>query len=160
MGGDRGGELTPICIVPCRLREAHEFVKNFHRHNKCSRGGLFAVAASDGERLVGVAVVGRPVARGFDDGITVEVTRCCAVTDSPRGTSSCLYAACWRAARAMGYRRLITYTLQSESGASLRGAGWKVLAYRKKRNAAGWQNRQGREWQSVVGQAKILWAAA
>lgn len=148
-----------IEIVPCTITAAKEFVKNFHRHNKPPQGGLFAVGASDGTRLVGVAIVGRPVARHMQDGFTCEVVRCCVIDDAPKGTPSALYGACWRAARALGWHRLITYTLQTESGASLRGAGWKVLAERKANNPGGWQNRPGREWQPVVGQAKILWNA-
>lgn len=111
-----------ITIVPCTLREASAFVGSFHRHNKPPQGGLFAMGASDGRRLVGVAIVGRPVARGFQNGETCEVTRCCVLDDAPKGTPSALYGAAWRAARALGWRRLVTYTLQAESGASLRGA--------------------------------------
>jgi hypothetical protein len=149
-----------ICLVPCRLREAREFVANFHRHNAMPQGGLFAIGASDGTRLVGAAIVGLPVARGFIDGHTLELTRCCVVDDAPKNTPSMLYGACWRAARAMGYRRLVTYTLASESGVSLRAAGWQLIAERAGRKPEGWQNRPGREWQTVVGQAKLLWAAA
>lgn len=147
-------------IVPCTLREACEFVANFHRHNKPPQGGLFAVGASDGRSLVGVAVVGRPVARHLQDGGTVEVTRCCVVDGAPKGTPSALYGAAWRAAKALGWRRLITYTLQAESGASLRGAGWKVVAeLPPTRAGTGWVNRPGREWQPVTGQAKLRWQA-
>jgi hypothetical protein len=149
-----------VHIVPCKLKEAGEFVTNFHRHNKAPHGALFAVGASDGTNLVGVAIVGRPVSRHMDDGTTVEVTRCCVVDDAPKGTPSALYGACWRAAKAMGWGRLITYTLQSESGASMRGAGWKLIAERAANDPARWQSRTGREWQPVVGQAKFLWSAA
>jgi hypothetical protein len=149
-----------LIIVPCMLREAREFVDNFHRHNAAPQGGLFAVGISDGQRLVGVAIVGRPVARWTDGGDMVEVTRCCVLDDAPKGACSALYGACWRAAKALGYARLITYTLQAESGASLRGAGWKVIAERAARDPGGWQNRAGREWQPVVGQAKLVWSAA
>ena len=150
-----------VTIIPCRLREAREFVTNFHRHNKAPVGGLFSLGASDGERLVGVAITGRPVARLLDNGETLEVTRCCVLASAPKGTPSALYGACWRAARALGYRRLITYTLQSENGASLRGAGWEVIAAREAKDPGAWitRNRPGREWQAVVGQAKFLWEA-
>lgn len=149
-----------VQIVPCTLREAGEFVANFHRHNKPPQGGLFAVGASDGQSLVGVAVVGRPVARHMQDGTTVEVTRCCVVDGAPKGTPSALYGAAWRAAKALGWRRLITYTLQAESGASLRGAGWKVVAELLPTPVdTGWVNRPGREWQTVTGQAKLRWQA-
>lgn len=149
-----------VTIIPCTLGEAGEFVANFHRHNKPPQGGLFACGASDGARLVGVGIVGRPVSRHMQDGSTAEVTRCCVLDDAPKGTPSAIYGALWRAAKALGWRRLITYTLQSESGASLRGAGWKVLAERAPSDPARWQSRPGREWQPVVGQAKLLWGAA
>ena len=149
--------MKAVIIVPCLLGEAAEFVQNFHRHNKAPQGGLFAVGASDGNRLVGVAIVGRPIARLLQDGTTAEVTRCCVVDNAPKGTPSALYGASWRAARALGWRRLITYTLQSESGASLRGAGWTIIAQRSAGDPKGWQNRPGREWQAVVGQSKLLW---
>jgi hypothetical protein len=69
--------------------------------------------------------VGRPVARHLDDGWTVEVNR--VATDGTRNACSMLYAASWRAARAMGYRRMVTYTLDTEPGTSLRAAGWKIV---------------------------------
>jgi hypothetical protein len=139
------------------LTEAGEFVRNFHRHNKPPQGGLFAVGCSDGAELVGVAIVGRPVARNLDNGETAEVTRCCVNDDAPKGSCSFLYARCWQAAKALGWRKLITYTLQSESGASLRGAGWTVVAQMSGNSGVAWQNRPGREWQPVVGQAKFRW---
>ena len=72
-----------------------------------------------------MAIIGRPVARYLDDGWTLEVNRCC--TDGTRNACSMLYAAAWRAARAMGYKRLVTYIMESENGASLRAAGWKCV---------------------------------
>jgi len=149
-----------VCAVPVKLKEACEFVENFHRHNKAPQGGLFAVGASDGRELVGVAIVGRPVARALDDGATVEVVRCCVREASPKGTCSFLYARCWQAAKALGWGRLVTYTLQAESGASLRGAGWRVVAELAANKPGMWQSRPGREWQPVVGQAKLRWEAA
>jgi hypothetical protein len=148
-----------VTIVPCFLGEARAFVGSFHRHNKPPLGGVFAVGASDGDRLVGVAIVGRPVARLLQDGTTLEVTRCCVLDDAPKGAPSSLYGAAWRAAKALGWRRLITYTLQTESGASLRGAGWRVIAERAGNDPASWQTRPGRAWQSVTGQAKFVWEA-
>jgi hypothetical protein len=150
-----------VTIIPCRLSEAIEFVGNFHRHNKPPPGGLFSLGASDGQRMIGVGIVSLPVSRVLmADGVTLEVTRCCVVDDAPLGACSAIYGACWRAAKALGYQRLVTYTLQSESGASLRGAGWRVIGERSARDAGGWQNRPGRQWQTVVGQAKLLWEAA
>jgi hypothetical protein len=150
-----------LVAVPTTLAEANEFVANFHRHNKPVTMARWSIGASDGERLVGVAIVTLPVSRTLMDGFTAEVARCCVVDDAPKGSCSFLYAACWRAWRAMGGKRLITYTLQSESGASLRGAGWNVVAeLAPRRDAQQWTNRPGREWQSVVGQAKLRWEVA
>jgi hypothetical protein len=148
-----------LTAVPIDLREAREFVRNFHRHNAAPVGGKFAIGASDGEQLVGVAIVGRPVGRHADNGQTLEVTRCCVTDTAPKGSCSFLYARSWTATKAMGYRRLITYTLQSESGASLRGAGWKIVAELEPRDPKNWQSRPGREWHAVVGQAKFKWEA-
>lgn len=148
-----------LSVVPMTLKEANEFVLNFHRHNKPTLGGMFSVGVSDGEKLIGVAIVGRPVARLLDNGETLEVIRCCVNDDAPKGSCSFLYSRCWQAAKALGWKKLVTYTLQSESGSSLRGAGWKVVAELKARDGGAWQNRPGRNWQEVVGQAKLRWEA-
>ena len=149
-----------IYAVPMTISEAKEFVTNFHRHNKAPQSGLFAVGASDGYELIGVAIVGRPVARQLDNGKTAEVIRCCVIDNSPKGACSFLYARCWQAAKALGWEKLITYTLQEEGGASLRGAGWKIIAELKARQPHEWQTRPGREWHPVVGQSKFRWEAA
>jgi len=148
-----------LTIVPVRLREAHAFVASFHRHNKPSQGGLFAVGVSDGSNMVGVAVAGIPVSRDQMDGWTLEVTRCCALPAAPKGAPSALYGACWRVARGLGYTRLITTTLESEGGASLRGAGARVIAQRGPRHpsSSNWSNRPGREWSALRGQSKFVW---
>jgi hypothetical protein len=112
-------------ITPITLREAAAFVAEHHRHHKPPQGALFAIAVSEGDTVVGVAVIGRPVARMANDGWTAEVTRLC--TTGERNACSMLYGAAWRAAKAMGYRKLITYTLPEEGGSSLRGAGWTCL---------------------------------
>lgn len=146
--------------VPMTVAKAKEFVLNFHRHNLPPLGSVFQIGASDGSRLVGVAIAGRPVARMLQDGTTLEVLRCCVLDDAPKGTCSFLYGACWRAAKALGWRRLITYTLQSESGASLRGAGWKVVAELKRRSDGAWHGPdRARDWQPVFGQPKLRWEA-
>jgi hypothetical protein len=112
-------------VVPMTLREARRFVAEHHRQHKPPQGGLFAIGASDGDAIVGVVIVGRPVARLADNGWTAEVTRL--ASDGTRNVCSMLYAAAWRAARAMGYRKLITYTLQTEPGSSLRAAGFALV---------------------------------
>ena len=112
-------------IVPITLKEANQFVYDHHRHHGPVTGHKFSIAVSDGEKIIGVVIVGRPVSRYLDDGWTLEVTRLC--TDGTRNACSMLYAAAWRAARAMGYKRLITYILESETGTSLRAAGWRCV---------------------------------
>ena len=112
-------------VVPMTLTEAKAYITREHRHHKAPQGGLFAIAASNGESIVGVVVVGRPVARLADNGWTVEVTRL--ASDGTRNVCSMLYRAAWRAARSMGYRKLITYTLPEEGGASLRAAGFTLI---------------------------------
>ena len=112
-------------IVPITLAEANAFVERHHRHHKPTTGHKFSIGVTDGDKIVGVAIVGRPVARYLDDGLTMEVTRCC--TDGTRNACSILYATAWRAARAMGYKKLVTYILESENGASVRAAGWKCI---------------------------------
>lgn len=114
-----------LVVQPITLREANAFVDAHHRHHGPARGCLFCVAVSDAEQVRGVAIVGRPVARMLDDGWTAEVVRI--ATDGARNACSMLYAAAWRAARAIGYRRLVTYTLPEEGGASLRAAGWTCV---------------------------------
>lgn len=115
-----------LCLIPVSISDASEFCAQHHRHHRPPVGALFAVGVAAGEAVCGVAIVGRPVARGNADGWTAEVTR--VATDGAKNASSMLYGACWRAARALGYRRLITYTLASEGGASLRASGYRLVA--------------------------------
>lgn len=112
-------------LQPVELEEAKEFVRRHHRHHRPPVGHKFSIGVNDGEKVVGVAIVGRPVSRHLDNGTTLEVTRCC--TDGTPHVASKLYAAAWRATKALGYQRLITYTLKDETGVSLKAAGWKVL---------------------------------
>ena len=144
-----------LSLQPVTLSEAHAFVAQHHRHHKPSVGGLFAVAVNDGSEVRGVAVIGRPVARGNADGYTAEVTRVCTLGD--KNGCSMLYAACWRAAKALGYRRLITYTLPEEGGASLRGAGWKEIG---RRGGGSWSCKSRPRVDKHPLQIKILWEAA
>lgn len=114
-----------LSVVPITLRDAHAFVAEHHRHHRPSRGGKFAVAVARGPAVVGVAVVGRPVARALDDSWTAEVTRL--ATDGTRNACSKLYRAAFRACVAMGYRRVVTYILGSEPGTSLVAAGFRLV---------------------------------
>ena len=113
-------------ITPITLSEAFVFVNNVHRHHKAPQGGLFAVAVSFEQEVVGVAIVGRPVARRNDDSWTVEVTRV-AVKENYPNACSMLYGASWRDAKSLGYKKAITFTLNSEKGTSVIASGWKCI---------------------------------
>ncbi len=122
-------------LVPVTLAQANEHCAAWHRHNRPVPGAKFCVGAADDEgTLHAVAIAGRPVARAFDDGMTIEVCR--VASDGSRNACSMLYGACKRAAFALGYRRVVTYTQESEGGASLRASGYRVIASRPPR--AGW----------------------
>jgi hypothetical protein len=121
-------------IIPLTLRAANAYVAEHHRHHKPVRGCKFSIGAVDElGALRGVAIVGRPIALEYDDGLTAEVNRTC--TDGCPNANSCLYGAAWRACRAMGFMRLITYTEEGESGASLRAAGYRIVAVRAPRKS-------------------------
>lgn len=145
-----------LTVQPVTLREARTFVARHHRHHKPPQGGLFAVAVNDGSAVVGVVIVGCPVARMLADGLTAEVTRLC-VLDDQRNACSMLYAAAWRAAKALGYRRLLTYILQSEPGTSLKAAGWKLLGAR---GGGSWSRDSRKRIDTHPLEQKQLWEAA
>lgn len=113
-----------VRIVPTTLPKANRYVDAWHRHHAPIPGGFawYAIAAIAGGTIVGVAIAGRPTNRNNDDGQTVEVLR--VATDGTPNAASALLGACGRAARALGASRIITYTLDNESGSSLKGAGW------------------------------------
>lgn len=112
-------------IVPIGWRVACEFIKKHHRHHKQPRGQKLAIGCHDGTGLVGVATLGRPNARAWDDGTMAEVTRTC--TDGTFNANSMLYGATRRVAMALGYACLVTYIQKGETGASLKGAGWRFV---------------------------------
>lgn len=114
--------MATLTIRPIILREANAYVAQHHRHNQPTNGHKWSLACYDGERLCGVAIAGQPIARKLDDGLTIEVRRVC--TDGTYNACTKLYGACARVAKEMGYRRIITYTLQSEPGTSLKASGW------------------------------------
>jgi len=147
-------------LEPITFRAACAFVAALHRHNKPPRGHKFSIGLRDGERLVGVVMCGRPVARGFDDGLTLEVARTC--TDGTLNANSMLYGAAWRAAKAMGYRRCVTYTQADETGASLRAAGWRRVRELTPRGSWGESTRDVRlvamrDPVGTGGVARVLW---
>lgn len=121
-----------MIVVPITFKEAAEFIRQHHRHHEPSLSAKFCLAVAKDQAVVGVAMVGRPVARPLNDGWTVEVTRTC--TDGAKNANSMLYGAAWRAARALGYRRMVTYNQEGESGASLRAVGFRIVAEVKGRS--------------------------
>lgn len=114
-----------ISLTPITFAEAVAFVRMHHRHHGAPAGHKYSIAVCDNAAIRGVVIVGRPVARGEDDGYTLEVTRL--ATDGCRNACSMLYRAAWRVCKSLGYRRLITYILATESGASLRASGFALV---------------------------------
>ena len=139
-------------IMPISLRGANAYVRDHHRHHKPTVGQTFSIACADGDKIVGVAIVGRPVSRHLDDYWTLEVNRLC--TDGTRNACSMLYAAAWRVARAMGYKRLITYILESEPGTSLKAAGWKCMG---KAGGLRWTGARCPETDLYPAEMKLRW---
>lgn len=125
-----------MIIRPMNLKDAQSFIAIHHRHNRPPVGHKFSVGLYVNQKLVGVAMAGRPVARMLDDGLTLEVTRVC--TDMTKNAISKLLSSVTRAAKAMGYTKCITYTQHDEGGASLRASGWVLAAILQPRN--GWDS--------------------
>ena len=141
-------------LCPLSLAEANAFVSEHHRHHKPVVGHKFSIGCAIGEKVVGVVIVGRPVSRHLDNGTTLEVNRCC--TDGTKNACSMLYGAAWRAARALGFKRLITYTLPQEGGASLRGCGWKLLG---RAGGGSWNCKSRPRIDTALTGQKNLWEA-
>ena len=146
-----------LMVTPINLDEANAFVEQHHRHHKPVPGAKFCVAVSQEDEVRGVAIVGRPVSRVLDDGWTLEVNRCC--TDGTRNACSMLYATAWKAAKAIGYTSLITYTLESEGGSSLRGAGWRFVGKATTRIGQGWNVKSRPRVDTHPLQQKLRWEA-
>jgi len=165
-GGSFPTSTLQLSVRPITLRVANDFVQAHHRHNgRTSRdGGKFAIAGYAGPELVGVAIVGNPLSATYMNkgvyGYVAEVLRTCTKDGAPKGAVSFLYGACTKICRDMGYDRLISYTLTTETGASLRGAGWKNVADTKP-VAPGWRKKDHlsdtREYQEVMGFVKHRW---
>lgn len=151
--------MSELNVIPITFKEACAFVAKLHRHNKPPVGHKFSVGLSDETgNVVGVAMAGRPVARHFDDGLTLEVNRTC--TDGTPNANSMLYGAVRRAAWGMGYRRIITYTQSGESGASLRAVGFvmiKSLPARGSWSESSVKRREGRDPVGSGGVERQLW---
>lgn len=145
-------------VIPITFRTARDFISKYHRHNKPPVGHKFSIGLEHGGILIGVASAGRPIARHFDNGFTIEVNRTC--TTGERNANSMLYGAVWKCAKAMGYTRAITYTQADESGASLRGAGWikvKELPARKSWVDSSKKLKEKRDPVGNGGIPRILW---
>ena len=117
--------MSKLRIVPIKQDEAKAFINQKHRHHKAPVGSIFQIAVAKDKEIVGVAMVGRPVARHLDNGWTLEVNRLC--TDGTKNACSMLYSASWRVAKNLGYKKLITYILSEETGASLKASNWKCI---------------------------------
>ena len=148
--------MSTLQITPIGFAEANAFISIYHRHHKPVVGCKFCVAVSENEKVVGVAIVGRPVSRHLDNGWTLEVNRCC--TDGTKNACSMLYSASWKAAKALGYQRLITYTLPEEGGASLKASNWKCIGLR---GGGNWnvKSRPRVDVDETLRGQKVLWEA-
>lgn len=141
--------------ITIELKHANKVVGEYHRHSRPTVGAKFCIGVIDeSETLWGVAIIGRPIARSLDDGYTAEVLRVCVLPDAPKGCNSFLYARAWRAWNAMGGTRIVTYTLQSESGASLRGAGWQPIDIG---SSGQWNGTRKREEREIYDLKKYRW---
>lgn len=140
-------------IVPLTFRQANSLVSSWHRHHKPVRGQRFSIGAVKNDRIVGAAIVGRPVARALDPWTVAEVTRL--VTNGTPNACSALYGAAARCAKSMGFSRIQTYILESEPGTSLKAAGW-VCDGKLRANGVGWNNRDGRRSDQPV-EPKVRW---
>lgn len=141
-------------LQPITYKEATLYIKKYHRHHLPPQGWKFGIAVNNGKKVVGVVTVGRPVARMLDDGWTLEVTRCC--TDGTRNASSKLYGAAQRATFALGYKRLITYTLAEEGGASLLASNWKLIG---EAGGGSWNRKDRPRVDKHPTHQKLLWEA-
>ena len=145
-------------VVPLTLKVANDFVTEHHTHNKKVVGCKFCIGVNIDNVLEAVAIVGRPVARKLDDGLTVEILRLCTKQKGIKNLCSLLYSRSWRLWKLMGGKRIITYTLESENGASLKASGFiKTGETQTFKEGTGWTNRKNRVWQKIQSQKRIRW---
>ncbi len=141
-----------LTTQPINFKEACEFIRLHHRHHLPPQGWKFGIAVNDGIKIVGVITVGRPVSRFLDDGLTLEVTRCC--TDGTKNASSKLYGAACKASFALGYKRVITYTLQTEPGISLFASNFRQIG---SAGGGSWNCKSRPRIQKAPTDLKTLW---
>ena len=152
MRGTRTSPMTKLHVAPITLKDANTYVDMFHRHHKATVGCKFAICVRDeNDCLHGVAICGRPVSRYFDDGYTLEINRVC--TDMTRNACSMLYGACCRIAANMGYHDVVTYTLQSENGASLKASNFVCEGEAGGKHWTGTRNKG----QKIPHEMKVRW---
>ena len=145
--------------IPLTLSVANNFVTEHHRHNKKCQGHRFSIGCVKDNELVGVAICGRPLSRRLDSQFVLEVLRVCIKDPAPKNACSYLYGRAWTVWQAMGGKRILTYTLATESGSSMKAVGWDKISETKplSKNAKGWETRIGRETQPVNFQPKYRW---
>lgn len=155
--------MAALELVPMSITEACAFIAQHHRtHKRLKVIARFAVGAARDSEVVAAAITGNPKARELQDGWTAEVVRVCSIDARPSGEhASCacsmLYAASWRAARALGFRRAVTYTLPEEGGASLRAAGWTLIG---EAGGGSWSRRERPRVDEHPTQVKFRWERA
>lgn len=120
----RPAQERRLDIVPMTQKEAQGFDQHYRRQRRM-KGYKFSIGCTDGDKIVGVASMVQPASRYMDDGWTLEMTGVC--TDGTEDVRLMLYGAAWRAARALGYKKLITYVMDTEPGTGLKMAGWKCI---------------------------------
>ena len=140
------------------LRAANDFVEKHHRHSArtAADGGKFAIGLEHEGKIIGVGIVGRPVARLLNDNMTAELLRCCVSPTAPKGSTSKLYSRCKRIWQLMGGIKFVTYTLKRESGASMRGAGLKEPAAEVAQQQWTRTNRPRKE-RAIYEESKVRW---
>lgn len=145
--------MKALELRPCDFQTAVQFVGEHHRHNRPPIGHKFSIAVYDaGGVLHGVCMVGRPIGRYLDDGLTLEVNRCC--TDGTKNACTMLYGAAQRAAAALGYKRIVTYTLESENGSSLRASNWICDG---QAGGTHWTGQRYEQTEMPLGEMKVRW---
>ncbi len=139
--------------VPLSIMQANYFIHKHHRHHSPVQGHKFSIGVIDDDGLLlGVAVVGRPVARMVDQYTVAEVTRLC--TDGSKNACSFLYSKCARICKEMGYEKIQTYILIDENGASLRASGWFLEEIT---DGGEWKHTDGKERLNEQTAAKQRW---
>ena len=87
-------------VVPLGFRAVCTHIAEHHRHHKPPRGGKYFLGVRDGDRLCGVAVIGRPSARAYSPEEVAEIVR--TATDGTFNANSKLYGAARQLCKAAG----------------------------------------------------------